>query len=135
MDLILNGVKELVDLKDKLSKEELMEKVDSSIVYEGSSKLSEKECEILDTMDELFVEQFKMKRQIVTLTEERNRQTSRKDKMLEVAKQVCTNETYLRLLQASGYQLPKESLDIIENSMSDKEQIEMLRNSEKEKVM
>lgn len=129
IDLACNGVNELISLKDVLSQDELMSKVDSEIVYDGSSKLSLRECEMMDSMDDLLTSQFEMERKINRLTEEKEKLISRKEKMLETARESCSEPTYLRLLAASGWQLSLNDLNIIENNPTDKELLEN-RNEE-----
>ena len=103
-----------------------MDKVDSEIVYEGASKLSPRECEMMDTMDALFVSQAKMERDLGNLTKEKERLEERQNQMLDVAKTSCTKGTYLRILDASGYQLGMEDLETMKSTMSDKEMLEQV---------
>ncbi|MBR4178549.1 MAG: hypothetical protein IKR57_04300 [Bacilli bacterium] len=127
------GVSRLIDLKDKLSRRELMDIVDSELVYEGASKLSARECEMMDTMDELFISQYKMEMELRNLKDEKKQLLSRKDSMLETAKQSCSEATYYRILQSSGWQLGNDKIKIIEENPSDKEIIEQMKESIKVK--
>lgn len=126
VEVACKGVKELLSLKDKMNREELMDRVDSEIVYEGASKLSPRECEMMDTMDALFVSQAKMERDLGNLTKEKERLEERQNQMLDVAKTSCTRGTYLRILDASGYQLGMEDLETMKSTMSDKEMLEQV---------
>ena len=103
-------------LEQNVSREKLMEKVDSEIEYKGATKLTERECKLLDELDKTYDKYLNMERDINRLEYEKNRAVSRNEKMLDVSRSLCDNITYLKILQASGYQLSYDQLKLIEGS-------------------
>ncbi len=107
------------------NKEDLLEELDSSLKYGGQiTRLSDREL-MMTSILEQYVDAY------VSIEEDLRNNTRKKielqdmiKKILLTSKEVCTEETYYRIWESSGWQLSQEQKEIIENSKTDKETIE-----------
>ena len=115
-------------------KEELIEELDSSLDYGGKIKrLSERELRLIDSQEEAVEEYDRTSSNLRVVKSNEEILRKEKNDMLNTIKDVCTEGTELRILEASGWQLSSEQKDRIMNSETDKKTIDM-QNKKIEKL-
>lgn len=116
--------------KGEKTPEEVMEKLDASLEYGGNiTRLTDKDLAFISEKEQIFKELEKKNHNLKSRENEILKLNNQKNKMKETAKESCSETTYLKILQASGWNLSKNELEIVNGSeLSDKELIEKQSN-------
>lgn len=110
---------------------ELIEEIDTNLIYGGARKISEFEAELLDQMDESFDAQIKMQRDLDYTRESTKRAQEELKKTENAINKYCSETTRDKILLARGWQFNPQKAKNIEEALCDKELLEQL-NKENE---
>lgn len=109
-----------------ISLAELMEELDSNLIYGGARRISEYEAELLDQLDDSFDNQLKLQRNEDSLTRALNRSEEKLKITDRAIGEYCSEETRGKILLARGWQFRSEEADRIKEALSDKEIVRSL---------
>lgn len=113
-----------------ISLTELMEELDSNLIYGEARRISEYEAELLDQLDENFDYQIRIQREVDNSKRELKRIKEELEKTDGAIGEYCSETTRKKILLARGWQFMSEEEDRIKRALSDKDILRLSEGNE-----
>ena len=115
-----------------ITAKQLMNELDSKLIYGGATRLSEFEALLLDRLDESYDSVLNSERELNNRENKIERLEGRIEDIIKVAKVNCTEGTYKKINLANGWQYPLSESRTIQEAKGDREIIAQLETENAE---